>query len=102
MVKVRIEMDEGWYWYPKFVTQTPEETEEICAEFKHDPDMQTFIRRKETPSMEIPAELLKEYESARDAYHSIQRKFEVLYRKQEGHSLRAEQAEILPEHRMLK
>lgn len=101
MVKVRIEMDEGWYWYPKFVTRSTEETDEVCAEFPDNLEMQAFIRQKETPSMEISTELLKEYETVRDAHTALMYKFEALYRKQEGLFMSEQRIEEMPEHRML-
>lgn len=67
MIKVYIEMDEGWRWWP--VTED-------------DPAREYFSKPM---TMEVSEELLAEYKTAYDAYRAVQMKLEALFRAQEGY-----------------
>lgn len=83
-IKVRIDMDEGWMWWPIVKFPDAEHLEEHLKELGDDEDLKEFVRKKETPSMEVPPELLAEYLEASQRYFAINKKLEQLYRIQEG------------------
>jgi hypothetical protein len=82
MVKVYIEIDEGWRWWP--VTE-------------QDPVHQYGPK---SMSMEVPQELLTEYNIANTLYQNVQEKLEALYRVQEGMNPHPNQ--VVPEYTLLK
>ena len=82
MVKIYVEMDEGWRWWP--VTEQDE--------------MRQYWSKP--MSMEVPDELVTEYKTAYEAYWTVQEKLEALYRVQQGYTPHPNQ--VVPEHTMLK
>ena len=82
MVKVFIDMDQGFRWWPVL------ETDPIHELWKRD------------MTMEIPEELLREYNIAYTLYSVVQDKLEALYRIQNGYTQHPTQ--VIPEHTMLK
>jgi hypothetical protein len=81
MVKVYIEMDQGWDWWP--VTE-------------QDP-MRPWMKPM---SMEIPDALLQEYHTTFKAFQAVQEKLETLYRIQE--KLKPHPNQVVPKHKLLK
>ena len=63
MVKVRIDMDEGWYW--SVATK---------AGWRFD----------RTETMEVDEELVNEYNALSEQWYKLQDRLEQLYRAQEG------------------
>jgi len=73
-VKVRIEMDQMFHWWPLNADQMAERYEMV--------GMPVPLRR--SPTLEVDAELFNEYEAMRSKYYELQEKLEQLYRVQEG------------------
>jgi hypothetical protein len=82
MVKVYIEMDQGWDWWPAL---------------ENDTNHPSWEREM---TMEIPDTLLLEYYTAFRAFQDVQEKLETLYRIQE--KLKPHPNRVVPEHKLLK
>lgn len=67
MPKIRVEMDEGFHWFP----------------LERDSAVLHLLPNKFV-TLEVSDELLKEYAVAANAFNDIQDKLEQLYRVQEG------------------
>jgi hypothetical protein len=79
-----MDMDEGWMWWPVTKFETDEELMAHLEQLGDQQDLIDFVRKRETPSMEIPSSLIAEYEEVRAKYRSVMERFEQLYRIQEG------------------
>jgi hypothetical protein len=82
MVKVYIDMDQGFCWWPVL------EDDPIHAMWKRE------------MTMEVSAELLAEHKIAYEAYQAMQEKLEALYRIQNGYEPHPSQ--VAPEYKLLK
>ena len=82
MIKVYIDMDQGFRWWP------------ITEDDNSNPYWKT------PPTMAIPEELLVEYKSAYNAYQVVQEKLEALFRIQNGYVPIPSQ--VAPEHKLLE
>lgn len=77
-VKVRIDMDEGWRWWP--VTEAKRDAHELAMGLE--PDLARAIRQPMT--LEVDKELLDRYEAAYAQMRPLQEALENLYRVQQG------------------
>jgi hypothetical protein len=84
MAQIRMDMDEGWMWYPVTEFETGEVLEAHLKELEGNPDLAEFIKRKNTPALEISDALMTAYREASAKYFRIMDIFEGLYRQQEG------------------
>jgi hypothetical protein len=82
MVKVFIDMDQGFRWWPVM------EDDPIHAYWHRD------------MTLEITNELMAEYKTAYEAYQAVQEKLEALYRIQNGYEPHPSQ--VAPEHKLLE
>ena len=82
MVKVYIDMDHSFRWWPIM---------------ENDP---THAYWRKDMTFEVSAELLAEYNIAHTLYQNVQEKLEALYRIQTGYEPHPNQ--VVPEHKLLK
>jgi hypothetical protein len=77
-VKIRIDMDEGWRWWP--VTEAKRDAYETAMGLE--PDLTKLIRKPMT--LTVDQALVDRYEAAYQEYRTLQEQLEQLYRVQEG------------------
>jgi hypothetical protein len=91
MPKVYIDMDEGFRWWPvlsdRDLSWLP-------------PEYHATIRDRETPTMEIPQELLDRYEAVALSYRELQAAFEQLYRIQQN--LQPWPGQAIPDYTLIR
>jgi hypothetical protein len=92
-VKIRVDMEEGWQWWP--VTEVQRATYEDAMGF--DEALRRQLRRPMT--LEVDQELVDRYEAAYKALQPIKEALEQLYRVQEG--LVPWESTAVPEHTIL-
>lgn len=93
MTQVRIEMDEGWRWWPDTV---PAQTAMEDAMGLSD-ETRRILRRPMT--LDVPDEMLARYKRVYAEYRQLQTELEQLYRVQEG--LTPWDSDPVPEHKVL-
>jgi hypothetical protein len=94
MTKVRIEMDEGWRWWP--ITEAMRDAYETAMGFE--PDLARQLRQPMT--LDVDQDLIDRYTTAYVAYRELQDQLEQLYRVQQGIDPWPEQA--IPEYKVLE
>jgi hypothetical protein len=78
MIKIRIEMDEGWVWWP--VTETQRAEYEKAMGF----DAALSLATRRPLTMEVDQDFITRYEAVYAAYREMRGALEQLYRVQEG------------------
>jgi hypothetical protein len=77
-------MDECWSWWPVLEFQSPEEVAKVVAELGDDQTTIDWVKKRETPALEVDAEFLEQLDRASAVYHSLKAQLEQLYRIQQG------------------
>ena len=107
MVKVRMNVDEGWWFWPEDEFPSDAELQELLDSLGEDRDNPTFggetlgefVVRTSRPSIEIPQELFDEYKAAYERFCLVHSQMEQLYRVQQG--MAPFESPPIPEYRKL-
>ena len=107
MVKIRIEIEEGWWFWPVDDFPTKNEVDEMVnslgeqagSSLLGECTFEQHVQRSNGPTLEIPKKLLDEYNQALLHFSQIHAQLELLYRVQER--LTPHEKPEIPEHRKL-
>jgi hypothetical protein len=93
-VKIRVDMEEGWQWWPV--------TEVRQAEYEDAMGFEEALRRqlRKPMTLEVDEELVQRYQAVYKAHRELQEALENLYRIQEGLKPWGDQS--IPDHTILK